>query len=102
MLSLSYRDIASYYQATEIRNDYEEIIAKLRELQASDFDYNNADARGWESLAELTAALMNSGNAEKQSLNCFTSWSAFQTPTLAHLWLAAIAVGPYAGEVARL
>jgi hypothetical protein len=44
---------------------YEEIIAGFRGLQASDFDYNNADARGCERLAELTDALMSIPHAEK-------------------------------------
>lgn len=38
---------------------YEEIIAGLRALQATDFDYKNIHARGWERLAELTDALMD-------------------------------------------
>jgi hypothetical protein len=38
--------------------NYEEIVAGLRNLQASDFDCKNLKARGWERLAELTDALM--------------------------------------------
>jgi hypothetical protein len=37
---------------------YEQIIAGLRTLGRSDFDYNNIEARGWERLSELTEALM--------------------------------------------
>ena len=37
---------------------YEQIIAGLRTLRPSDFDYNNIEARGWEHLSELTDALM--------------------------------------------
>lgn len=44
---------------------YEEIIAGFRALQASDFDFNNANARGWERLAELTDALKGVPDAEK-------------------------------------
>lgn len=44
---------------------YEEITAGFRALQASDFDYKNINAHGWERLAELTAALMTVPGAEK-------------------------------------
>ena len=44
---------------------YEEITAGFRALQASDFDYKNINARGWERLAELTDALMTVPDAEK-------------------------------------
>jgi hypothetical protein len=37
--------------------NYQEIVAGLRTLQTSDFDYKNVGARGWERLAELTDAL---------------------------------------------
>jgi hypothetical protein len=44
---------------------YEEIVAGLRLLQPTDFDYKNVEARGWERLSELTDALIGSGEAEK-------------------------------------
>jgi len=44
---------------------YEEIIAGFRALQASDFDYENINARGPERLAELTDALMSVPEPEK-------------------------------------
>jgi hypothetical protein len=44
---------------------YEEIIAGFRALQASDFDYKNIHARGWERLAELTDALTSVPDADK-------------------------------------
>lgn len=37
---------------------YEEIIAGLRTLRPSDFDYSNMEARGCERLSELTDALI--------------------------------------------
>lgn len=37
---------------------YGEIIAGLRTLRRSDFDYENVEARGWERLSELTDALL--------------------------------------------
>jgi hypothetical protein len=37
---------------------HEEIIAGLRMLGPSDFDYDNVEARGWERLSELTDALL--------------------------------------------
>jgi hypothetical protein len=43
---------------------YEEIVDGFRALQASDFDYQNIDARGWERLAELTDALKTVPDAE--------------------------------------
>ena len=45
--------------------NYEDIIAGFRSLQASDFDYNTVDSRGWERLAELTDALLSGDGAEK-------------------------------------
>ena len=45
--------------------EYEEIIAGLQALQASDFDHWNAEARGWERLAELTDALIGTPRAEQ-------------------------------------
>jgi hypothetical protein len=44
---------------------YEEIIAGFRALQASDFDFKNINARGWERLKELTDALTSIPDAEK-------------------------------------
>jgi hypothetical protein len=38
---------------------YEQIIAGFRALQTSDFDDMNVDARGRESLRELTDVLMS-------------------------------------------
>ena len=48
-----------------LRMDYQEIIAGLSSLQASDFDYANTDARGWEKLSQLTGALMSSQGPER-------------------------------------
>jgi hypothetical protein len=43
---------------------YEEIIEGFRTLTASDFDYGNVDARGWERLDELTNELLTIPNAQ--------------------------------------
>src|SRR4051812_22930871 len=43
---------------------YEEIIEGFRALTASDFDYGNVDARGWERLDELTNELLTMPNAQ--------------------------------------